>query len=128
MKTFASSEKGYNKQLATAFIVGMMGGSFFYRSRFKNSITEKHLYLHYTEMPKNKQYEEEEKIIKKIAALDEEFLKKISTLKCDIICRREGNNYIIHFYTGGFESLQCEISPKGEVKSTMGGTEHEENY
>ncbi len=118
MRSFASCEKGYSKQLAAGYIVGMMVGSYFHKSIFQNSYEEKHLYLHYAEMPRQKQYEQEAKILSIVEHMDTGFLKEIENLKCEIHCRREGEDYIVEFTTGGFESLLCVINSKGDCRIT----------
>lgn len=113
MKMFASKEKGYNRQLATAYIAGMMIGSYFYKSRFASIMEEKHLYLHYAEMPRARQYEEEEKLLRAMSGMERSFLRRIGELKCQIRCGREGERYVLTFDTGGFESLRCEVDLRG---------------
>ena len=52
---FTNSGKGYSNQLAVSYIVYMMAGSYFHKSSCKNAMEEKHLYMHYAEMPQQKQ-------------------------------------------------------------------------
>ena len=107
MKTFNSSEKGYNKQRATAYVVYMMAGSYFSSS----GVTRKfpNLYLHYAEMPRDQQYRCESHVISGMEALGKGFLQKIATLRCDVRCKFCGDDIFMEFYTGGFEGLQCRI-------------------
>lgn len=116
MKTFASSEKGYNKQLAGAYIAGMMAGSYFHKCTYRSFMEEKHLYLHYAEMPKTKQYETEEKVLRSMARLEYSFLRAIGVLRCEIHSRMEEGNYVLEFDTGGFEALRCVIDPRGNCR------------
>lgn len=111
MKTFNSSEKGYNRQRATAYIVYMMAGSYFSSS----GVTRKfpNLYLHYAEMPREKQYQCESRVISSVEALGEGFLQKIAVLRCDVRFRACSGDILIEFLTGGFEGLQCRIAPNG---------------
>lgn len=125
MNKFASKEKGYNRQLATAYIAGMMIGSYFYKSIYCSVLEEKHLYLHYAEMPRAKQYEQEEKILRQMAQLDRDLLRQLQELKCQIRCRRQGENYLLEFDTGGFETLDCIVDEKGGCRILdRGGNRH----
>lgn len=114
MKTFNSTEKSYSRQRAMAYIVYMMAGSYFHSAktadRFKN------LYLHYAEMPQKKQYECESRVIHSIENLEPGFLEKISTLRCEPVCRACGDELLIEFRTGGFESLSCTIRKNGSFQ------------
>ena len=118
MKTFASKEKGYNRQLATAYIAGMMIGSYFYKSTYCSVLEEKHLYLHYAEMPRAKQYDQEEAVLRHMAQLGQDFLKRLQDLKCQIRCWRQGEKYLLEFDTGGFESLHCTVDKQGSCRIT----------
>lgn len=114
MKTFNSTEKSYSRQRAMAYIVYMMAGSYFHSAktadRFKN------LYLHYAEMPQKKQYECESRVIHSIENLEPSFLEKISTLRCEPVCKTCGDKLLIEFRTGGFESLICTIRKNGSFQ------------
>ena len=111
MKNFNSSEKGYNKQRATAYIVYMMAGSYFSSHGAPRKFPG--LYLHYAEMPREKQYQCESRVISSMGALDEDFLQKIAALRCDVRCKSCGDDLFMDFHTGGFESLQCHIQKNG---------------
>lgn len=115
MKTFTNQEKGYRKQLAVGYVVYMMGGSYFKTCTCKNKIEEKHLFLHYSEMPKQKQMDLETKILRMMDKLDKEFLMKIENLRCEVHFKHNEEGYQIEFKTGGFESLLCNIQEDGEV-------------
>ena len=107
MKSFNNSEKSYSKQHATAYIVYMMAGSYFSSSDASCRIPK--LYLHYAEMPREKQYQCESRVISSMEALGKGFLRKIANLRCDVRCRPCGDDILLEFCTGGFESLQCRI-------------------
>ena len=105
MNKFASKEKGYNRQLATAYIAGMMIGSYFYKSIYCSML--------------------EEKILRQMAQLDRDLLRQLQELKCQIRCRRQGENYLLEFDTGGFETLDCIVDEKGGCRILdRGGNRH----
>ncbi|NBH71946.1 hypothetical protein D3Z51_07910 [Clostridiaceae bacterium] len=107
MKTFNSSEKSYRKQRALAYIVYMMAGSYF--SLGSSNRRPSNLYLHYAEMPREKQYQYESRVISSMEALGKEFLQSIATLRCNVRCKFCGDDILLEFCTGGFEGLQCRI-------------------
>ena len=107
MKSLYSSKKSYSKQLATAYAVYMMAGSYFSSSGAAGRIPN--LYLHYAEMPREKQYQCESRVISSMEALGKGFLQKIASLRCDVRCRICGDDILMEFSTGGFEGLQCLI-------------------
>lgn len=107
MKTFKSSEKNYSKQRATAYAVYMMAGSYFSSSSAASRIPN--LYLHYAEMPREKQYQCESRVISSMEALGRGFLRKIAALRCDVRCRFCSDDILLEFWTGGFEGIQCRI-------------------
>ena len=107
MKTFNSIEKSYRKQHALAYIVYMMAGSYF--SLSNSTHRPLNLYLHYAEMPREKQYQYESRVISSMEALGKEFLHSFATLRCNVRCRRSGDDILLEFCTGGFEGLQCRI-------------------
>lgn len=108
------SAKSYGRQNAVAYIIYMMAGSYFAsgtsNGRFRN------LYLNYVEMPKEKQYESERRVIDSVEKLGEEFLQKISDLRCRVVCRRSGEELLMEFYTGGFGGLSFRIEKNGDFR------------
>ena len=114
MAIFNSTEKNYNKQRAMAYIVYMMGGSYFNSSKMDDRF--KNLYLHYAEMPQKRQYECESRVISSIERMGWNFLKKISELRCEITCRACGDELLMEFCTGGFEGLRCIIYQNGSFQ------------
>lgn len=107
MKIFSSNRKSYSKQCAMAYIVYMMAGSYF--SSCGGACRIPNLYLHYAEMPREKQYQCESSVISTMEALGKSFLQKIADLRCDVRCRSCGDDIVLEFQTGGFEGLQCRI-------------------
>lgn len=108
------SQESYSRQNAVAYIIYMMAGSYFAsgtsNGRFRN------LYLHYAEMPKEKQYENERRVIASVEKLGEDFLRKISGLRCETVCRRSGEELLMEFQTGGFEGLSFQIGKNGNFR------------
>ncbi len=111
MKT--SNGKSYNKQFAVCYIIYMMGGSFFHKCTFGSAYEEERLYLHYVEMPKQKQYECEERVLRAVSRMDKEFLRAIQGLNCQVKCSFQGDDCKIEFLTGGFESMSCIVDEDG---------------
>lgn len=109
MKSFIG--KGYDRQRAAAYAVYMMAGSYFggrnTADRFKN------MYLHYAEMPREKQYDCESRVIAAMEELNKVFLRRISNLRCEVTCRICGTVLFMEFRTGGFEWLLCEVKKNG---------------
>ena len=58
--SYGSVENGYNKQLAAAYVVYMIFGSYFKKCRMANPLEEEHLKAHYMSMKEKLQYEKEE--------------------------------------------------------------------
>lgn len=119
MKTFNSTQKGYNRQYATAYIMYMMAGSYFFSC--KTSYRLRNLHLHYAEMPRQKQYDHESHAISSMEELDKDFLQRISTLRCEVICRACGEELFMDFNTGGFEGIHCRIYKNGSFQLTPCG-------
>ena len=97
MKTFANQEKSYRTQLAVGYVVYMMGGSYFKSCDCKNRMEEKHLFLHYAEMPNQKQMDLETKIVRIMDKLDKEFLEQIQKLRCEVRFKQEKEENQHHF-------------------------------
>lgn len=116
-------EKGYNKQLASAYIVFMIGGSYFYKCHSRSHSSR--FFLHYAEMPRQKQYACEAWLAREIERLDKIFLKKLGQLQCEVIGWREKEDVIMKFYTYGFEELKFGINPDGEIQLLMSEKEQE---
>lgn len=114
MGAFDKSEKNYSRQLAVGYIVFMMAGSYFCQSG--SSRTLQNLYLHYAEMPQQKQYQYEERVIRAMEQLDSKFLRRIAGLRFRVSGRFDQEDYLLNFSTGGFESLQCRIQKNGTFR------------
>ena len=107
MQNFNSSKKSYSRQFAMAYIVYMMAGSYFSSSSATPRIQK--LYMHYAEMPREKQCQLEDRVISSLEKMEKRFLQKIADLRCGVRCSSCDGDILLEFYTGGFEGLQCRI-------------------
>lgn len=114
MANITTSEKRYNKQFAESYIVYMMVGSLFKKSICKNPNEEKHLFLHYAEMPQNKQVTQEVAILRKTHQLTLATLENLKQLYCEVSFKPDATNYVIEFSTG-IEQLTATIDENGYV-------------
>lgn len=114
MGAFEKSEKNYSRQLAVGYIVYMMAGSYFRQTGSRRNL--QNLYLHYAEMPRQKQYQYEERVIRAMDHLDRNFLQKIESLRFQVTGRFDQEDYLLDFSTGGFESLQCRVQKNGSFQ------------
>ena len=122
MKSFSSIEKGYNRQFATAYAAYMIVGSYFHKCTAANSYEEKHLYLHYVEMPMGKQVDCEKRIddlMLNIEYNDPEFMECIAQLNSSTYFYKEDEYFIVDFRTGGFEGLQVMVDPGGRCTISL---------
>lgn len=104
----------YNVQLAKSYITYMMVSSYFKKATCQNKREETHLYLHYCEMPQQKQLKQEEYVVKTIEKIDRRILRKLENLQCSVSFEKVNTMYTIHFLTG-FEEVIAEIDEKGMV-------------
>lgn len=112
MKNMTNNGKRYSIQLAKAYVVYMMLGSYFKSSQCKNPCEAEHLYLHYQELPGQKQFREEEQVLRLAGGIHPEFRKRISELKCAVRFFRNKEDYCVYFFTG-FEEVLATINPEG---------------
>ena len=106
-----SNQKNYNRQMAEGYIMYMMAGSYFKDGKALGSCGS--LFLHYAEMPSQKQYQYEERVIKAMDHLDVDFLGKLSQLRCEVSYGWIDGQLVMLFGTGGFEGLCCRIKENG---------------
>lgn len=109
---YGSAENAYNKQLATAYMVYMMFGSYFGKCRMRSRVEETHLRMHYMAMKVNDQYRNEEII----DGQANEFLHdaKVDDLLCDVRAFSARDNYHVLFRTGILD-YRADIDKKGKV-------------
>lgn len=105
--TFKTS---YDKQHAIGYIVYMITSSYFGGGSARGF---DRLYLHYAEMPRQKQYEAEEQVILAMDRLASDFLEAISQMHYCATYFTHGSELILEFNTGGFESLRCTVQQDG---------------
>lgn len=82
------------KQFQLDYILYMMFSSYFKRTVCMTKATEEHLFLYYAEMPRQKQYELEDKVIN---AIERDTLKELDSLN---ICEVEVSVRMIPTSTG----------------------------
>ena len=112
MRTYGSAEKRYSKQLVNAYIVYMMLGSFFGWCRFKNTMEESRLKMHYVAMSSSEQVKREEEIEKVILEVIRP--ERIGDLKCEVRTSASKGRYFLLFHTGIMDFI-VEVLPKGRI-------------
>ncbi len=112
MKNNYSSPR-YSIQYSKSYIVYMIVGSYFHDSICCNEMEEKHLYLHYKEMPNNKQLREEKSLIDFFERHYRDLIKEIADMRCNVSFRKTDGNYYICFDTG-IGRITAVIAPDGE--------------
>jgi len=113
MKMETTNSRRYNSQYSEAYIVYMIIGSYFADCVCSNELEEKHLYLHYKEMPANRQLRDEKSVIDFFERHYRDLIVGISGLKCEAFFRKLCGNYYVCFDTG-FERIMAVISPEGK--------------
>ena len=112
---YSNCEKKYDKQLALAFAAYMMAGSLFKKCVCANPLEERHLYLHYKEMPQPRQLDAEDSVLQAISDLAPAWLDTMGSLYCEARLIHSGDTYQIRFYTGGFGGLGVCIDRRGQM-------------
>lgn len=112
---FTNSEKKYNRQFAESYIAYMMVGSLFKKAVCKNPSEAKHLYLHYAEMPSEKQMNQEYAVLKQLDNFDFFFLNQIKQMQCEVYMKPCSDCYLITFSTG-FETIIARVDVKGHLQ------------
>lgn len=107
-----NNSKRYSIQLAKAYAIYMMLGSYFKSSQCTNPCEAGHLYLHYQELPRQKQFREEEQILRMANGIHPEFRRRISELKCAVRFLQSDGDYYVYFETG-FEEVLATVNPDG---------------
>lgn len=108
--------KSFNRQFASGYAAYMMVGSLFRSCRCGSHLEAQHLSLYYREMPQKQQLQAEDAILSLIWKMDPSFLQTIEGLRCEAIFGREQDDYVIRFYTGGFEEIIVSISAEGHFR------------
>ena len=103
-------------QLAAAYTVYMMIGSYFADCRCANLLEERRLFLHYRELNPEKQIRFETKAEEIfLNELGEDFVRVLGKYHCTVYFRRRGNLYVVFFYTG-LKNLEFTVDPKGIMR------------
>ncbi len=103
-------------QLAAAYTVYMMVGSYFADCVCVNQLEEKRLFLHYRELNPEKQIRFENKAEEIfLSELGEDFAEVLGKYRCNVFFRRRGSLYVILFYTG-LKNLEFTVDPKGIMR------------
>ena len=113
MKGFQISRKGYKKQYAMAYAAYMMAGSYFLRTADKYGFGK--FRLHYAGMPRDVQYELEDRVVAVMERMDRRFLSRAAGLRCEASARMDGDDVVVTFGTGGFEGLECRVHKNGSI-------------
>ncbi len=109
MRTFTNTKNKSNKQLAAAYAVYMIVGSYFKNCICQSQFEEKRMYLNYAEISVAKQNDLEERVISQLERLDKTFLETIQNLKCKVSFLQKDKEMFLAFQTGGFEFLEYKI-------------------
>ena len=125
-------------QLAAAYTVYMMVGSYFADCRCVNLLEEKRLFLHYRELNPEKQIRFENKAEEiflselgkayadshgreqspeKLVELGRKYAETLGKYHCSVYFRRRGSLYVIRFYTG-LKDMEFTVDPKGIMRMT----------
>lgn len=112
MKNAVMNNKRYSIQLAKVYIIYMMLGSYFKSCQCINPCEAGHLYLHYQEMPVQKQFRQEEQILRIANEIHPEFRRRIDELKCAVRFFQSEGDYYVYFSTG-FEGILAIVDMDG---------------
>lgn len=121
MKMETTNSRRYNSQYSEAYIVYMIIGSYFADCVCSNELEEKHLYLHYKEMPANRQLRDEKSVIDFFERHYRDLITGIRGLRCEVFFRKRNGSYCICFDTG-FERIMAVISSEGKFDITVSNT------
>ena len=114
--SYGSAESNYNKQLAGAYIIYMMFGSYFRSCRMRNTLEEGHLKAHYTSMKQGAQYDKEQELDELSAQVLSEVPAgiRVDRLNCEVRCARVKGMYYVYFVTGLVDHM-ATVNQKGQV-------------
>ena len=109
-----SEETGNETQMATAYIVYMMVGSFFKSCRLQSPIRMNSLRVHYAEMRVNSQLSVERRIERDFEEKYASFLDLFEESQCMVLFEEKGDQICVTFDTG-FERLDVMVDKDGQV-------------
>ena len=110
-----SEGNGSETQLATAYIVYMMLGSYFKSCKAQSALKVNSLYVHYTEMRVNTQLSTERRIERDFTEQFAEFLPLFENSLCEVSIYDSGDNLCLRFDTG-FEKLIAMVDREGQYE------------
>lgn len=109
------TEKPNNKQQQITYILLMIIGSYFHKSKCVAKAMETTLFLHYKELSENHQVNLEERVIRDTERVLKEFLPLFAETNCEISIRHKEDNFLLTFETG-FETITAEVDKKGNYR------------
>jgi hypothetical protein len=107
---FNRGRKKYDPQAAMAYIIYMMVGSAYNRSRICSTIVEERLRFEYMKMPLAEQYEAEEHVISWMNQM--KITETVGDLRCIVYMCVDENDYLVTFETF-FGKLEFRIDRSG---------------
>ena len=110
-----SEGNGSETQLATAYIVYMMLGSYFKSCKAQSALKVNSLYVHYTEMRVNTQLSAERRVERDFTEQFAEYLPLFEDSVCEVSIYDSGDNLCIRFDTG-FEKLIAVVDREGQYE------------
>jgi len=113
-----SEESGSESQLATAYIIYMMVGSFFKSCHPQSEIRMDSLFVHYSEMRVNSQYSIERRVEWEFTDKFADYLDVFAESLCEASVREEGGQLIIEFNTG-LEKVTASVDNEGQFTFEM---------
>lgn len=106
------TEKRNDIQEQTAYVVYMIVSSYFHKSICNSGALETSLYLHYLEMPKNRQENLEKQVIRRSEQDLGEVMSVLSQMNCEVVFTHRDDQYYLDFETG-FEAVSAVVDQKG---------------
>ena len=110
-----SEGNGSETQLATAYIIYMMLGSYFKSCKAQSTLKVNSLYVHYTEMRVNTQLSAERRIERDFTEQFAEYLPLFEDSICEVSVYDSGDNLCLRFDTG-FEKLIAVVDREGQYE------------
>lgn len=106
------TEKRNNIQEQTTYVIYMIVSSYFHKSSCNSRTLETSLYLHYLEMPKNRQKNLEKQVIRRSEQDLGEVMSVLSQMNCEVVFTHRDDRYYLDFETG-FETVSVVVNQMG---------------
>ena len=106
------TEKRNNIQEQTTYVIYMIVSSYFHKSSCNSRTLETSLYLHYLEMPKNRQENLEKQVIRRSEQDLWVVLSVLSQMICEVVFTHRDDRYYLDFETG-FETVSVVVNQMG---------------